>query len=132
MRSGSTAYRLGAGDLGSRLVARLQVSRYGYRTQTVLSRPTALVRTTPTMRVATARSTQGVATYVTLRAAGVAHLGGLVKVTRHGHVLARLPVRNGVARGVVHGLPHGRSRIRVSYVQNSQVAGVSVTRRVLR
>ena len=39
VRSGSTAYRLGYRDLGSRLVARVRVGRFGYRTQSVASGP---------------------------------------------------------------------------------------------
>ncbi len=128
VRTGSTAYRIGAGDLGGRLVARVRVSRFGYRTQSVVTRPTAVVRTTPTMRVVTARSAHGLATYLTVRAPGLSHVGGLVKATSHGRVVARIPVRNGVGRATIRRLPHGRSRIRFVYVQNSHVAGVSVTR----
>ena len=46
-------------DLGSRLVARVRVGRFGYRTQSVASGPTGVVRTTPTMRVVTARGAHG-------------------------------------------------------------------------
>ena len=132
VRSGSTAYRIGAADLGNRLVARVRVSRFGYRTQSVATGPTPVLRTTPTMRVVTARGAHGLASYLTVRAAGLAHVGGLVKATSHGHVVARIPVRNGVGRATIARLPHGRSTIRFAYVQNSHVARVSVVRHVRR
>jgi surface antigen len=132
VRRGATAYRIGAGDLGSRLVAKVWVSRFGYRTQAVGTRPTAVVRTTPTMRVLTARGAQGIATYLTVRAPGLAHVGGLVAATSRGHVVARIPVRNGVGRATIRRLPRGRSTIRFTYVQNSHVARVSVSRHVRR
>ena len=84
------------------------------------------------MRVVTARGAHGLATYLTVRAAGLAHVGGLVKATSHGHVVARIPVRNGVGRATIARLPHGRSTIRFAYVQNSHVARVSVVRHVRR
>jgi surface antigen len=132
VRRGVTAYRIGAADLGSRLVAKVWVSRFGYRTQLVTTRPTAVARTTPTMRVRTARGAHGLATYLTVRAAGLAHVGGLVTATSHGHVVARIPVRNGVGRATIRRLPHGRSTIRFTYVQNSHVARVTVSRHVRR
>lgn len=130
VRTASTAYRIGAGDLGARLVAKVRVNRFGYRSQPLATRPTALVRTTPTMRVATARGTHGLMTHVSVRAPGVSHVGGLVKVLSHGRVVARIPVRDGVGRAVIRRLPHGRSTIRFTYAQTSRVASVSVTRHV--
>jgi surface antigen len=132
VRNGSTAYRIGAADLGNRLVVRVRVGRFGYRTRSVATRPTAVLRTTPTMRVATARGAHGVATLITVRATGLAHVGGLVKATSHGHVVARIPLRNGVGRATIGRLPRGRSTIRFTYVQNSHVARVSVLRHVRR
>ncbi len=132
VRSGSTAYRLGYRDLGNRLVARVRVGRFGYRTQSVASGTTGVVRTVPTMRVVTARGAHGVATYLTVRAPGLSRVGGLVKVTSRGHVVARIPVRNGVGRAEIRRLPHGRSTLRFSYVQTTQVARVSVVRHVRR
>jgi hypothetical protein len=132
VHSGSTAYRVGAADLGNRLVVRVRVGRFGYRTQSVATSPTAVLRTTPVMRVVTARGARGVATYLTVRAAGLAHVGGLVKVTSHGRVVARIPVRNGVGRATIGRLPRGRSTIRFTYVQNSHAARVSVLRHVRR
>jgi surface antigen len=132
VHTGASAYRVGAGDLGSRLVVKMVVSRYGYRTQAVSSRPTALARTTPTLRVTTARSTKGLASYVTVRAAGISRMGGLVKAISRGHVVARIPVTNGVGRGYVRRLPHGRSTVRFVYVANSKVAGATVVKHVRR
>jgi hypothetical protein len=132
VRTDATTYRVGAGDLGSRLVVRVRVDRLGYRTQAVATRPTPVLRTTPRMRVVTARGVHGVATYLAVRAAGVAHVGGLVKATSHGHVVARIPVRNGVGRAFIARLHRGRSTIRFTYVQNSQVARASVIRHVRR
>ncbi len=129
VRSGSTAYRVGTADLGSRLVVRVRVTRFGFRTQSVTTRPTAVVRTTPTMRVLTARGAHGLAAYLTVRAPGIPRVGGLVKVISHGHVVSNIPVRYGVGRASVR-LHHGRHRVRFVYVQNSRVAGVSVTRHV--
>lgn len=132
VRTGATAYRVGAGDLGSRLVAKVVVSRLGYRTQAVSSSPTTFVRTTPTLRVSTARSTKGVASYVSVRAAGISRMGGLVKVVSRGHVVARIPVHDGVGRGYVRRLPHGWSTIRFVYVANSLVATATVVKHVRR
>ena len=84
------------------------------------------------MRVVTARGAHGVATYLTVRAPGLSRVGGLVKVTSRGHVVARIPVRNGVGRAEIRRLPHGRSTLRFSYVQTTQVARVSVVRHVRR
>jgi surface antigen len=132
VRTGSTAYRVGAGDLGSRLVVKMLVTRYGYRSQAVASRPTALARTTPTLRVTTARSTRGVASYVSVRAAGISRVGGLVKVISRGHVVSRIPVSNGVGRAYVRRLPRGWSTIRFVYVSNSKVSGATVVKHVRR
>ena len=110
----------------------MRISRFGFRTQSVATRPTAVLRTTPTMRVVTARGAHGLATYLTVRAPGLSQIGGLVKVTSHRHVVARIPIRNGVGRGTIRRLPHGRSTIHFTYMQNSHVARVSVTRHVRR
>ena len=71
-------------------------------------------------RVTTARSTKGVASYVSVRAAGISRVGGLVKVLSRGHVVARIPIVNGAGRAYVKRLPHGRSTIRFVYVANGQ------------
>ena len=130
VRSGSTTYRLGAADLGTRVVARVLVTRAGYRTRSVTSRPTARVRTTPTMRVATARGARGLAVSLNLRAPGLSQLTGQVVVRSRGRTVAKVPVRQGVGRAVVRRLPHGRSTVRFTYVQTSRVASVSVLRAV--
>ena len=132
LRTGGTAYRLGTGNLGSRVAVRLTVTRLGYRTQTLTSGATGTVRTVPTMRVLTARSANGLATYLTVQAPGMAHLGGEVQVRSHGRLLAKIHVVGGVGRAVVRGVRHGRSTLTFHYVQTAKVSGTTLARHVRR
>ncbi|MBV9832346.1 MAG: CHAP domain-containing protein [Marmoricola sp.] len=131
LRTGGATYRLGSRDLGSRVAVRVTVSRLGYRSQVVGSRATKPVRTVPSMRVATARTTHGVMAYVSVRASGLSFVNGLVNVRSHGRLLARIHVSHGVGRAFLH-VRHGRSRLTFHYVQNAKATGTTVVRHVRR
>jgi surface antigen len=129
---GATAptYRVGAADLGARLLAQITLTRPGYRTLTTRTAYSSPVRATPVLRVATAPRKGRLAVYASVGAAGVRPVNGVIQIRSRGKLLATAVLTNGVARASVARLPHGVRAYRFLYPSTAKVAGASVTRRV--
>jgi hypothetical protein len=130
--SGATAptYRVGAADIGARLLAQITLTRPGYQTLTTRTAYSSLVRAIPVLRVATAPGQGRLAVYASVGAAGVRPVNGVVQIRSRGKLLATAVLTNGVARASVARLPHGVRAYRFLYPSTAKVEGASVTRRV--
>ncbi|MET0999834.1 MAG: CHAP domain-containing protein [Marmoricola sp.] len=129
---GATArtYRLGAADVGLRLSVRVRVTRPGYTPLTARTFSTPLVRAKPRLVVSAVPGVSRLAVSARVAATGVPALSGTLQVRTGGKVIRELPVRNGVARATLVGLPHGTRRYRFQVVATSTFQTALLDRRI--
>lgn len=126
--TGST-YQLTNLDLGTRISARVTVSRAGYTDLTTDSPSTARIKTDPTIRVQTERLKHKVKVTVTVTASGLDVVDGPV-VVRLAGVAQTATLRNGVAKVVLVDLPPGKRTMTIRYGGSDTVNRLVVTRQV--
>ncbi len=127
--AGST-YRLTAADLGSRMVARVRLTKPGYTSLRTRSAPTRRVKTVPVMRVATEPGTGLLGITASLTAEGVQPVTGTVRIRSGRQPLAELTLRRGTAATTLRGLPKGQRTFRIRYLGSRTVAVAAVARTV--
>lgn len=129
--AGATArsYRLTAADAGSRMQARVTVTRPGYRTLTTRTTWSSVIRATPVIRVTSVAGTRRLAIYAAVGAVGVRPVPGVVQVRSRGRLLGVLPLTNGIGRGTL-AAPRGNRVFRFRYVTTTKVAGGTLLRRI--
>ncbi len=122
-------YRLTAADLGSRISARVGLTRDGYTPLTARTVSTAPVKSQPTIRVTTLSGRARLTVTATVTAPGVRPVPGVIQVRWRGRVLKQVPLRNGVAKATVTGLPRGLRTFRFRFPTTAEVASGMVERR---
>lgn len=129
---GATAptYRLTAADLGAAISAQVRLTRPGYAALATRTEPTPLIRSTPVIRLATQPGPRRLAVTATVTAPGVSPVAGAIQIRARGKLLSMVPLRNGVARTTLTGLPRGPRTFRFRYVTTAKVSGAMVPRRV--
>ena len=126
-----TSYQIQNVDLGSRLSARITLTRPGYTATVVDSDPTVAVRSDPRMRTQVERLTarHGLRITMSLVAPGVDVVTGPV-VVRVAGVARTATLRNGAATVVLTDLPPGPRTLTVRYGGSDTVHRLVVTRDV--
>jgi len=124
-----TSYQLQNVDLGSRLSARITLTRPGYSAEVVDSASTIPVKSAPRIRLHTERGRHSVRVTVTVAAPGVDVVTGPV-VVRLAGVARSAELRGGVARLVLSDLPSGTRTMTVRYGGSPTVNRLIMTREV--
>lgn len=123
------SYQLVNVDLGTRISARVTVTRAGYTPLTVDSPATGRIKTDPRIRVQTERLEHKVRVTVTVTAPGLDVVEGPV-VVRLAGVVQAATLRNGVAKVVLEDLPPGTRTMTIRYGGSDAVNRLVVTRTV--
>jgi hypothetical protein len=106
-------YVLRAADIGSRISARIGVTRPGYTMLSARTPATERVRSTPRIRLGLEPGAAGrLKVTVDVRARGIESVAGTVRLMEGRTVLAELTVRNGTAATRLSGLTSGRHTFR--------------------
>ena len=124
-----TSYQLVNVDLGTRISARVTVTRAGYTDLTVDSPSTGRIKTDPRIRVQTERLDHKVRVTVTVTAPGLDVVEGPV-VVRLAGVAQAATLRHGVAKVVLTDLPPGVRTMTIRYGGSDTVNRLVVTRQV--
>ncbi|GAA1141950.1 CHAP domain-containing protein [Nocardioides aquiterrae] len=124
-----TTYQLVNLDLGTRISARVTVTRAGYTDLTVDSPSTGRIKTNPLIRVQTERLRHKVKVTVRVTAPGLDVVDGPV-VVRLAGVAQAATLRNGVATVVLKDLPPGTRTMTIRYGGSDTVNRLVVTRQV--
>ena len=107
-------YELTRDDLGSSITARVTWSREGYRDAVEETPTTEPVRSVPTVEHEVVAGTGKLVVTATVRAPGVGVVPGVLRVVRHGEVLAEKPVaEDGTVRLVVREQRAGERSYRI-------------------
>ncbi|HYF71880.1 MAG TPA: hypothetical protein VD864_03610, partial [Nocardioides sp.] len=116
-------------DLGSRISARITLSRPGYTTTTLETPLSATVKADPRMRLVVDRGKRGLRVSVSLTAPGVSEVTGPV-VVRFAGVAHELTLRHGTAKLRITELPSGTRTMTVRYAGSDTVNHVVSTRTI--
>ncbi len=129
---GATArsYRLGAADLGRRMSVKVRVTRPGYTPLSARTFSTSVVRAKPRITVTAVPGVSRLAVTARVVASGVPGVTGTLQVRSGGKVIQQLPVRNGVARATLVGLPHGTRLYRFQVLSSPTLQPALVDRRI--
>jgi surface antigen len=114
-------------DLGSRISARVTLSRAGYTATTLDTDRTPVLHSDPVMRVVTEPVNHRVTVLVTLTAPGVTEVTGTVLVRIAG-VTQQVTLDGGTAKATLKHLPPGRRKFTVRYAGSPTVNGIVKTR----
>jgi len=127
----ASTYQLTSADLGSRIIARLTVTRPGYTTLVPEATSKRLVREIPKLRVRTPGRGEGrVRVSVEVSAPGVQDVPGTVAVIWRGTTLKQLTLERGAASTTLKGLPSGDRTLRLRYLGSRSVLTAKVLRPV--
>ncbi len=126
----STDYPVTTADLGSRLRVDLRLTRPGYLRGLARTVSTAVVRSTPQIRLSTRGGHRRLTFTAIVSADGVGPVPGVVQVRSHGRVLREVPLRDGVARARLTGLHRGRHTYRFRVPTSAQTTSAVVKRRL--
>lgn len=128
--TGST-YQISNVDLGSRISARVTLTRAGYTDSVVVSDPTARVKTDPQLRVRVRHldHRHGVRLTISVDAPGLETVTGPV-VVRVAGVARELTLRNGKAHVVLTDLPTGKRPMVVRYGGSDTVTRTKLSRQI--
>ncbi len=116
-------------DLGSRLSARITLTRAGYTTTTLETPRSARVKSDPQIRLAVDSGARRVRVTVTVTAPGVSEVTGPV-VVRLAGVSREVTLRHGSARVTFKDLPKGKRTMTVRYAGSETVNRLVTTRTV--
>ncbi|CAI9414680.1 CHAP domain-containing protein [Nocardioides sp. T2.26MG-1] len=116
-------------DLGSRISARVTLSRLGYTTAALETPRSATVKSDPRMRLVVSPGAHAARVTVTLTAPGVTEVTGSV-VVRFAGVAREVPLRHGTATVRLTDLPQGKRTLTVRYAGSDAVNRVVGTRTV--
>jgi len=123
-------YRLTAADLGSRVAARVRLSRPGYTSLTTRTGWTRLVRSTPVIRVTTKPGRGRLALSASVSARGVHPVTGVIQIRSRGRLLAQVPLRSGKASTTLTHLPRGTRAFRFRVPTTATISGRRLVRRI--
>lgn len=126
----STSYRLSPADLGSQLLAQVNLTRAGYAPQSLRTTSTNVVRAIPAIAVSVRPGTGRLSLTVRVRARGVDVVTGRIQVRSRGRVLQEIPLQDGSAQATVTGLPSGARTYRFRFPTTSTVTAGVVQRRL--
>lgn len=122
-------YQITNVDLGSRISARVTLTRAGYTTRTVDSPRTVRLKTDPRIAVRTDAGAHRVRVTVTVTAPGVDAVTGAL-VVRMAGVAKAATLHNGVATVTLKGLPKGKRTLTIRYAGSDTVTRLVATRAV--
>jgi surface antigen len=122
-------YQITNVDLGSRLSARVTLTRAGYTTEIVETPGTLRLKTDPKVAVLTAPLVHRVQVTVTVTAPGVSIVTGTVLVRMAG-IVKTATLRNGTATLTLKGLPTGKRTMTIRYDGSDTVRRLVTTRTV--
>ena len=108
-------YRLGSGDLGTRMKVRVTWTLAGYTTMVQRTVPMTVLRSTPAMHVTTTPGRHTLTFSAGVTAPGVRPVPGIVRVRSGGVVLRDVPLSHGVARATLHHVRPGTRVFRFRY-----------------
>jgi len=128
----ASTYQLSSADLGSRISARLKLTRPGYTTAVSHSASERLVREIPKLWIRTPTEGEGrVKISVRMSADGVENVPGSVRVTWRGKTVKELTLRRGgAASTTLRGLPEGDRTFKLRYLGSRSVLAASMLRTV--
>lgn len=124
-----TEYRITNVDLGSRISARLTLTRPGYTETSVTTPTTPRIKTDPKIAVQTVAKKHRLRVVVTVTAAGLDEVTGPV-VVRYGGIVRTIELTNGKARVSLTGLTEGVRTLTVRYDGTDAVNRGVYTRQV--
>jgi len=127
--TGST-YRLTTSDLGSRISARVTLTRPGYTGVTTRTPSTPRVKATPRIKVGTEPGVGRLTVTATVTARGVSPVDGVLRIRSRGRLLREVTLRNGGASVTLRRLPPGTWTFRVALPASSTYTHGLVERRV--
>jgi surface antigen len=122
-------YRITNVDLGSRIRARVTLTRPGYTDTTLETDRTPRIKTDARIRVLTDAGKHRVRVTVTLTAAGLDEVTGPV-VVRMAGIAKAVDLRSGTAKVTLKKLPVGKRKLTVRYGGSAAVNRAVVTRQV--
>ncbi len=122
--TGETTYELTAADLGSRIRARITVTRPGYTTLVTQTAATKRVRATSRLQVQASSPHPGRARFdLTVTAPGIDDVTGVVRVRKlGGKLVAEVTLRHGVGHVVLTDLPAGQARYKLRYLGTDTIS----------
>jgi hypothetical protein len=108
----------------------VRVTRPGYTPLSARSFSTTVVRAKPRLAVSAVPGVSRLAVNATVVASGVPAVTGTLQVRSGGRVLQELPVRHGIARATLVGLPHGSRVYRFQVLSTSTLQPALLERRI--
>jgi len=127
----ATTYRVTAADLGSRIRARITLTRPGYTTVTTRTAGTARVRSTPHIKVSLRQpGPHRLVVTATVTAFGANPVAGVVRIRARGRLLKEVPLHNGTMTTRLTGLSSGAWTFRVVFPTTPTVTRGIVERRI--
>ncbi|KQW52897.1 hypothetical protein ASC77_00860 [Nocardioides sp. Root1257] len=108
-------YQLTAADLGARMSTSITISRAGYTTTTKATPATALVRSTPRLKVQQLRGKHAVRLTITVSAPYVSQVDGTVLVRLQGGFRQAVVLHHGVARVRITGMAKAKRVLSLVY-----------------
>jgi hypothetical protein len=127
--TGST-YALTASDLGSRISARVRLTREGYTTLRVRTPLSARVKSTPALHVSMHPGTGRLRVDATVKAFGTNPVAGIVRVRSRGEWIGETQLSDGAGRLHLTGLRKGTWTFRVIFPATRTVTRGAVARSV--
>ncbi|CUR59825.1 CHAP domain containing protein [metagenome] len=131
--TGESTYQLTAADLGSRIRARVSISKPGYTTLDTRTLTSTRVLATSRLRAQASSPHPGRARFdITVAAPGIDDVTGVVRVrAEHGKLVGEVTLRHGVGHIVLTDLPAGRATYSLRYLGTDTItATVALTRNV--
>jgi surface antigen len=125
------SYAVTAADLSARLRARVTLTRPGYTTVVATTTSTSRVRWGSTLEVSVRPGAGRLSVSGRASAAGSPLAAGTVRVWTAGVLRGEVPVRGGVVRGRVEGLPPGPQRVRLVLRHTPTTAAQAAVSRVV-
>jgi hypothetical protein len=125
-----TTYRLTAADLGSRIAARMTITRPGYTPVTERTRSSFRVKSVSRLHVLADPGSGRVKLQIVVTAPKVSPVDGTVRIRSRGKLLAELTLRNGAATARLTDLPAGTRTFTIRYLGSDTATSAVLTRDV--
>jgi surface antigen len=118
----TSSYTITKADLGSRIRAQVTWARQGYTTVVEQTGSTAVLKSTPLIRVSATPGRGRVALSIRVYAPGVRPVPGQVRIWHRGQVIKLLTLRDGAVTTTVGGFKPGQQSLTVRYLGDPKVA----------
>ncbi len=125
-----SSYALAAEDLGSRIAARVTLTKPGYETVVMRAGRSRVVKSISKMSVSTSPARRKVAVALQVTAPEVEPVKGTVLVKRGRTLLKEVTLRSGARSMTIRGLPSGRQKLKFIFRSTETVTRAKVVRTV--